>query len=303
MDSVQSYQMEFEKLAQGLLLYNNAYDDTYFVNHFVDGLKDEIRSVISLHRPKDVDTASALALLQEEELAKCKKFGSSTKFYTRPNVDRPKSIEADRVKGDSQFKENEDKLAALKESRRKNGLCFKCGAKWSHNHKCVARVPLHVLEEILDALESDSELSAELEDDIIATVSQSNSLEQVRRRTMRICGCIGKVSVLILVDSDSVGSFISDRLAAQLQLATVPCTPVHLMVADGSPMICDQKIPDLQWSAQGHTFFSSMGIIPLKCFDMIIGADWLEDHSPMWVHWGRKIMRFTSARKRVTLLG
>lgn len=36
---------------------------------------------------------------------------------------------------------------------------------------------------------------------------------------------------------------------------------------------------------------------------MILGADWLEEHSPMWVHWGRKIMRFTSASKKVTLLG
>jgi hypothetical protein len=28
-------------------------------------------------------------------------------------------------------------LAALKESSRRNGLCFKCGAKWGHNHKCA----------------------------------------------------------------------------------------------------------------------------------------------------------------------
>jgi hypothetical protein len=55
-------------LASGLLLYNN-FDDTYFVNHFVIELKEEILSVIVLHRPKDVDTTSALALIQEEELS------------------------------------------------------------------------------------------------------------------------------------------------------------------------------------------------------------------------------------------
>jgi hypothetical protein len=63
-DSVEEYQLEFEKLAQGLLLYNDAYDDTYFMTCFVDGL-EEISSVIALHRPPDVDTANALALLQE----------------------------------------------------------------------------------------------------------------------------------------------------------------------------------------------------------------------------------------------
>lgn len=213
----------------------------------------------------------------------------------------------DRGKSDSVSKEGEDKLASLKESRRKNGLCFKCGAKWGHNHKCPPQVPLHVLEEILDALEpeddSDSKDFYEAGEEVIATVSQSQSLDNVRRRTMRICGNIAKLSVLILVDSGSVGSFISDKLANQLQLATMACEPVQLMAADGSPMVCDQRIPNLQWTAQGHTFVSSIGVLPLRCFDMILGADGLEEHSPMWVHWARKTMRFTSGGRRVTLQG
>ena len=45
--------MEFEKLAQGILLYNSGYDDTYFVTQIVAGLKEEIRSVIALHSPRD----------------------------------------------------------------------------------------------------------------------------------------------------------------------------------------------------------------------------------------------------------
>jgi hypothetical protein len=86
------------------------------------------------------------------------------------------------------------------------------------------------LEKILDALEptddSDSDGPQQMEDEVIAIVSQSNSLDSIRRRTMRIYGHIGKVNVLILVDSGSVGSFIGDKLAAQLQVKTVPCPPV-----------------------------------------------------------------------------
>ena len=52
-DSVEEYQMEFEKLAQGIPLYNSGYDDTYFMTRFVAGLKEEIRSVIALHSPRD----------------------------------------------------------------------------------------------------------------------------------------------------------------------------------------------------------------------------------------------------------
>jgi hypothetical protein len=54
--------------ASRILLYNNSYDDTYFVTRFIAGLKEDIRSVIAPHQPKDVDTASALALLQLAEL-------------------------------------------------------------------------------------------------------------------------------------------------------------------------------------------------------------------------------------------
>ena len=55
--------------ASRILLYNNSYDDTYFVTRFIADLKEDIRSVIALHQPKDVDTASVLALLQLAELS------------------------------------------------------------------------------------------------------------------------------------------------------------------------------------------------------------------------------------------
>jgi hypothetical protein len=70
---VTDYQHHFEELAHGIILYNPAFDDTYLVTYFLEGLKEEIRAAITLHRPKDVDIASALALLQEEELENSRK--------------------------------------------------------------------------------------------------------------------------------------------------------------------------------------------------------------------------------------
>ena len=43
------------------------------MTRFIGGLKEEIRAPISLHRPTEVDAASALALLQEQELENAKK--------------------------------------------------------------------------------------------------------------------------------------------------------------------------------------------------------------------------------------
>jgi hypothetical protein len=132
-----------------------------------------------------------------------------------------------------------------------------------------------------------------------ATVSPSSS----KRRTMRLHGKIADKDVLILVDSGSVSTFISSVLADQLHYSTQPCEATQYMAADGSPMVYNKTIPQLQWAVQGHTFSTNVGILPLKCYDMILGEDWLEDCSPMWVHWRKKIMRFNYKGRRITLKG
>jgi hypothetical protein len=50
------------------VLYNPTINDTFFVTRFVTDLHDDIRVPLLLHRPLDVDTTSALALIQEQEL-------------------------------------------------------------------------------------------------------------------------------------------------------------------------------------------------------------------------------------------
>lgn len=209
--------------------------------------------MIVLHRPKDVDTASALALIQEEELSQGRSRASTKEFGKgawKTGQDKLKFGEP--VKGVQQLQkhETEDKLLALKEFRRKNGLCFKCGNKCALGHKCPQQVPLHVIEEILDALEvtegSKEVDQEELEEETVLALGHSvHSSTPVRRRTLKLCGRIGKLEVLILVDSGSVGTFVSEQLATKLQVALTDCQPTQLMAADGSPMICSKQVKDL----------------------------------------------------------
>lgn len=111
------------------------------------------------------------------------------------------------------------------------------------------------------------------------------------------------MQALILVDFGSVGTFISNRLAQKLSVPLFACELAQYMAADGSPMLCNQRIPNLKWSCQGHTFESNVGILPLKCFDMILGEVWLEACSPMWIHWSEKQMKFTHNGQRILLKG
>lgn len=304
--SVEEYLKQFEKLVHGILLYNNAYDDVYFVTRFVAGLKPKLRTAIALHRPQDVATASTLALLQEEELnaSHSKSFGWD---FTKGNGKFAglKQQEGEKTK---QLSVTDDKLQELKQFRRKNGLCFKYGNKWNHNHQCPDQISLHVLEELLDALGTNSEEggyaseSQEVEETMMA-LNSSQPVQSTKRKTFKLLANVGNQKVLILVDSGSVGTFISDALVQQLRLKTEDCPPLQYKDADGGILNCSQKVSKLQWFIQGITFTSSPQVLQLKCFDMILGEDWLEEVSPIWVDYKQKVLKVTYQGKRVTLKG
>ena len=48
-----------------ILAHNPAFDSVYFTTQFLDGLKGEIRAVVMLHQPKDLDSGVSWATLQE----------------------------------------------------------------------------------------------------------------------------------------------------------------------------------------------------------------------------------------------
>jgi hypothetical protein len=65
---------------------------------------------------------------------------------------------------------------------------------------------------------------------------------------------IGKQQMLVLVNSRSVGTFISDQLAQTLKLLVQSCPSAQLKAADGGQLHCSEIVPTLRWWVQGHTF-------------------------------------------------
>ncbi|PVH66942.1 hypothetical protein PAHAL_1G390100 [Panicum hallii] len=116
--------------------------------------------------------------------------------------------------------------------RKKNGLCWKCGEKWGHNHKCPPQVSLHVIEELFDALEQSEESdSVDSDEDMVhetvMAVSGTPVNQPAKRRTIKLQGKIGDHDVLILVDSGSVGTFLSEQLVTKLRLGSQSCEPTN----------------------------------------------------------------------------
>jgi hypothetical protein len=58
--------VEFSQLIDQLNAYQSMSEPLYYTLKFVDGLRDDVKAVVMLQRPQDLDTAAILAQLQEE---------------------------------------------------------------------------------------------------------------------------------------------------------------------------------------------------------------------------------------------
>jgi hypothetical protein len=183
----------------------------------------------------------------------------------------------------------DDKLATLRTQRRAQGLCMKCGEKWGKQHKCPDKVALHVLEEILEAVQPEqvqddaSDTSTDDEEEVFS-LSQ-NAIEGVQgMKTIKLSGLVNKQEILILINSGSSCSFISDKAANILQCSTISAPSVSVTGANGQQLKSDKQVQNFTWWTQGHTFTHPVRVLSISCFDLVLWMDWLESHSPMWIH-------------------
>jgi hypothetical protein len=309
--TISDYWDRFSKLRHQLLLYNPHIDEGHFVDEFIAGLRDDIRSAIWLHRPQDLETAHFLALLQEEEAVPCKKRSYSKSKFRDSSKSKWNSRSDDGYRAKTKRTDTtkpEDKLEALRAYICSKGLCFTYGEKYSRTQKFPTQVPLHVIEELLEVLQiqphSDmkSTSSSDSEDEAVMMMG-SSILNGKKKRSFRLQGTVGKHHMLNLVDSGSVSSFINQDLVDQLHCTKKEMPASTFVVANGQKITCNTFVPSFEWVVQGHTFVQDIHILPLGCYDMILGHDWLDSHSPMWIHWGRRVMRFTHQKRRITLHG
>lgn len=74
-------------------------------------------------------------------------------------------------------------------------------------------------------------------------------------------------------------------------------------MANSQVLACSAHIPSADWSIQGCQFSSDLKVLPLSSYDMILGLDLLELHSPMEIHWGQKWIELQYQGGYVHLVG
>lgn len=280
---VDSYYHEFETIMHQLLSHNSALDDTFFVAKFIKGLKKEIRSAITLHKPRTVDAAISLAQLQEAQLAAERKILYDKYEPKKWHNSAGKGIvgehpaEAAAHKGkESDFRAPPTKLDTLRAQRRARGECFKCGGPYAPGHKCPRNISLAVMEELCEALQidkdpdnfapsvtSDAESEPDEEQIMCLHVSLAATSGTQPKRTIRLLGAIGKRPVLILIDSGSSSNFIHEDLAVELQCDITSTTPAVVTLANGAKVKSTSGITGLQWGVQDAKFVTDVRLLKL----------------------------------------
>jgi len=217
--TVAEYITQFAELIDQLAAYESPIDPRHYTMKFIDGLRADIRSIVLLQRPKDLDTACLLASLQEEvtDPTRSKEVKKSSSPYLvsavrgahplppPPMYDKNKtsvSSSSENIPTTAKPHQSEsDKLAALKAYRRAMDLCFKCGEKWVHQHKFPPSVQLHVLQELweLFQLNADESLQSE-QSELCMAISQAAVTGRQTPKTLKLLGSIQGYQVTILVD-------------------------------------------------------------------------------------------------------
>ncbi|XP_020184893.1 uncharacterized protein [Aegilops tauschii subsp. strangulata] len=279
--TVAEYKTAFETHMYHLLALDASLNPKLFVTQFLLGLRDDLRAAGNLHHPHH-----HCRFLPE--LWECPGRAAA------PNDDLARERQ-------------------LREHRRANGLCFKCGDRYSGDYRCKPATQLLTIQvgdygEVItdDAVHALDLLDAPVDQDpapeccVLSTHAVAGTESP---RTIRVRALVGNQVMLLLVDSGSTHSFVSKALAARVHAPTVPVPTVEVRVANGERMTCNSMVQGLNWWIQGHTFTTDMRQLELGAYDGVLGMDWLEQFSPMSCHWLDKTLTFEHHSAMITLQG
>ena len=302
--TVSDYLARFSELVDQLKVYSPSHDPLFYTMRFIDGPCPDIKSVVHMHCPKDLETATTLALLQEEMAGNVPvkpprhgdwHYSARSSTSTKGSLPLPPPPRQDRGPPATAPREaptNDAKLAAIKSYRRTMGLCYKCAAPWSKGHKCAPEVLLAVEAiwgDFDDHTAQDPDTSGDPPDEqIFLAISKAAVLGTASARTVRFTGSLMGQPVHILLDSGSSSSFVNSAVAAQLTNVQSEPISTRVQVAGGSHLQSTLLLRGLTWTVGQCSFQSDFRVLPLHSYDVIVGMDWLEQFSPMQVHWRDK---------------
>nr|AAP54660.2 retrotransposon protein, putative, unclassified [Oryza sativa Japonica Group] len=236
--TVTEYKQQFDYLVYQIRVFDPSVGGKMLVTRFMNGLTEEIRAAVVVQLPDTVQQSSAIALMQESVLASRATKALKGKFVKLPQY--KSDVSSDTTPGQVD-KGDLWKAKQLKDYRRAQGLCFKCGDKYTPEHRCAVggQIKAMQLEEVLTDDILDAVIAAEQSDDEEDCHISLNALTGAHLPTAILLRALVHSKVLLLlVDYGSSHSFIDYNFAQMLGLPLKPIPSTLVKVANGDCLPC-----------------------------------------------------------------
>ncbi|KAL4588274.1 hypothetical protein LXL04_001157 [Taraxacum kok-saghyz] len=199
------------------------------------------------------------------------------------------------------------------EERRKKGFCFKCGQRYSPQHKCAdggLRILLLAAGETLgaDGEVHNAEVLSDEEED---PEGACNSLElssgptnpSCSLSTIKLVGEINGVPVLILVDNGATHNFLSKRLAIALGLHVSPIKRACIKMGDDRRVWMTEGCTGIPIKLGSYSLNADALVYDLGSLDLILGIAWLKTLGDVLCNWASRSIQFWDNGEMVKLQG
>uniref|UniRef100_A0A0A8XUB0 Uncharacterized protein n=1 Tax=Arundo donax TaxID=35708 RepID=A0A0A8XUB0_ARUDO len=104
---------------------------------------------------------------------------------------------------------------------------------------------------------------------------------------------IGHKQVVALVDSGSTNTFMDYEFALKNNLKLAYQTARKVEVVGGGELVTDAIISGMHYSVGNTNFNNSFKLLKLKSYDIILGGDWIYEHSPIGLDLQKRLLTVT----------
>ncbi|KAE8803182.1 hypothetical protein D1007_20953 [Hordeum vulgare] len=189
-------------------------------------------------------------------------------------------------------KPTEYKPAPANQRAREPGKCWRCGDAWFHGHKCKLAPVLNDLtgedpnEQAKEHEEMKEQEEAEQppQEELCMTLS-SQAMKSDNANTISSPVQVGGKQGITLVDSGSNSTFISLKFALSTNCTILKDTSRAVTVAGGGTLWSGSYVPPTTFTAGNTKFTHQFRVLDLPGHDIVLGSDWMEQHSPVAFHY------------------
>ncbi|XP_038687486.1 uncharacterized protein LOC119986865 [Tripterygium wilfordii] len=321
--SVQEYRQEFAKRSSRV----TNWPEHCLLDVFLNGLKEELKADVRIHKPRTVYKAMSLALEFETKLGPNRSTrGPNWTTSSRPNT-LPQSsstralLPRDHTSSTSTFHNNSRSnftatpattqpqqtrsWQAEKQERMAKGLCFRCNEKFAPGHRCKPKS--FSLMEL-----TDSELPVEEDENVVhddpsmadlAEISFHAILGKSSGTTMKLLGTVQGRQVLILIDSGSTHNFIAERIVEEVGLPVQIIPPFGVQIGNGEVIKCNRLCQEVAVELPGLTITQDYYPFAIGGADLVLGIKWLASLNTVQANWNEMFLIFHLKGKKYKLQG